>query len=200
MKKIMVGVLIIALICITTGACAVLSQNITNDLSDNIISDIQANSQNSEEIQTDSNIEMESNIATQTASPEISNTKDVDKKVYVAKYAYYLESQALDDRYMICVNCGGFVPIGNVTTPLPDEALCHYGLWTFADDYRDYSISYEEAYNLWMGEYNQQPRNGPEVHGPDEGDPDYLLSLNTPYYGDILAQYEECASNADFEN
>ena len=39
---------------------------------------------------------------------------------------YYLESSGFTDMYIQCVECGGFIPIGPITNPLPKAAICHY--------------------------------------------------------------------------
>lgn len=190
MKKIMIGLFVIAIICISSGAYAVLSENTTTDdninSNDNVSNNIQLNSQDPEQIP----VQDDSNIATQTSDSGVSNF--VDKKVYVGKYGYYLQSNALDDRYLLCAHCGGFIPIGNVTKLLPDAALCHHFVGTLAPDYQDYSYSYDEAYDIWLDCGEIVFDDGTRDH-PDYGDPESLLASNTPYYGDILAQYEECA-------
>lgn len=68
--------------------------------------------------------------------------------------AYYLESEGILDRYIQCVDCSGFIPIGKITNPLPKAAICHHndmsGL-NFSEAIK-YSYTRDEAYNLWVYE------------------------------------------------
>ena len=67
--------------------------------------------------------------------------------------AYYLESDGLVDRYIQCVDCGGFIPIGPITNPLPKAAICHHndmvGMGNFSE-YGEISVSRDKAYNVWV--------------------------------------------------
>ena len=70
--------------------------------------------------------------------------------VYVGLYAHYPESEGIADYYIRCVECGGFIPIGEVTTPLPDAALCHGFNGGLSGNYKNFAVSYEDAYNTWV--------------------------------------------------
>lgn len=145
-RKIMLGILIIAIICISSGAYAVLSENATasSDDTTNIAdNDIQINTDNSKLIPV-----QDDSFNTQIAQSGVikEGAKDI---VYIGKYAYYNVEDGLADRYIVCVECGGFVAIGDVTNPLPDAALCHHYMAELGQDYKDYSFSREEAYRIW---------------------------------------------------
>ena len=70
---------------------------------------------------------------------------------YLNDHAYYLESEGLTDTYMVCTECGGFIPIGEITNPLPKAAICHHDTsGGLASNYKDFSYSRDEAYNMWI--------------------------------------------------
>ena len=68
--------------------------------------------------------------------------------------AYYLESEGLTDRYIVCVDCGGLIPIGPITNPLPKAAICHHNDMSGLNFYETVKDSYsrDEAYNFWVEE------------------------------------------------
>lgn len=145
-RKIMLGIFIIAIICISSGAYAVLSENATvsNDDTTNIAdNDIQINTDNSKLIPV-----QDDSISTQIAQSGVIKDEANDV-VYIGKYAHYNVEDGLADRYIMCVECGGFVAIGDVTNPLPDAALCHHYMGVLGPDYKDYSYSRDEVYQIW---------------------------------------------------
>ena len=176
MKKIITGILIIALICVTSGAYAVLSENSTVN-TDNI-----STAPVDYKIDSD-NLPIEQSLSI-TPSTHIKEN-DAEKVIYVGKYAYYNESDGLDDSYLECVQCGGFVPIGTVTMPLPDAALCHNFVDRFSSDYKDYSISYGDAYQRWVNLGQPVFDDGSKIH-EETADP----GINTPYPSDIISDVD----------
>ena len=50
----------------------------------------------------------------------------------------------------ICAECGGYIPIGEVTTPLPNAALCHGFKGILDGDYKNFAVSYNDAYDTWV--------------------------------------------------
>ena len=115
-----------------------------------------------------------------------------DPIVKVGKNAHYVKSDGLEDRYIICVECGGYVPIGEVTTPLPDAALCHNFMGYLGPSYQSYSLSYDEAYKIWVDNGQRIQNDGSEHHidthisqeiidhntGADEGLQNVVLDLS----------------------
>ena len=77
---------------------------------------------------------------------------DGELRHYISETAYYLESEGLIDRYIRCVVCGGFIPVGEITNPLPKAAICHCNNISAISDYKDFSYSRDEAYNSWVEE------------------------------------------------
>ena len=199
MKKIMIGVLIIALICVSSGAYAVLSENATvsnDDVADIADSDIQIDTNNSNEVQ-----EQDSSSIAQTTQPRVVKEINGEKVVYVGSYAYYKESEAMDDYYIRCAECGGFIPIGEATHHLPDAALCHNFKGFFSDEYKDFAKSYDYAYNTWIEDgqpvYDDGSGisiNGRQIH-EDVPNIDELTSQNQNADNDMplvdLTVYEE---------
>lgn len=184
MKKIFVGILIIALIFVSSGAFAVLSENNTvpNDDATNIIADdIKVNSDVSEQTPIQDNFN-----TVQSASFGVS--EDVEKMIYIGKYAYYPQSEGVNDRFIQCVECGGFVAIGDVTNALPDAAMCHHFMGSLSSDYKDFSYSYDEAYQRWV-DLGQDVRDdgirahidNPPVLDYDSASDDMPLVDNTVY-------------------
>ena len=170
MKKIMIGVLIIAFVCISSAAYAVLSENATVSNEDNAnvlkIEDNNTNDVNNNiQVKSDNlkeKVAVEKSISLPAA--QASAEKVNDQIVKVGKYAHYLKSDALNDRYIICVECGGYVPIGEVTTPLPDASLCYNFMGSFGPSYKEGSISYDEAYKIWVDNGQRIQNDGSEYH------------------------------------
>ena len=71
---------------------------------------------------------------------------------YISETAYYLESVGLTDKYIRCAECGGFVPVGDITNPLPKAAICHCNGIGAISGYKDFTYSRDEAYNMWIEE------------------------------------------------
>ena len=145
MKKIMFVALIVALICVTSGAYAFLSENATvsNDDSSSIEvnNDVGINSDDSGQIELS---DSQKNI--QNIYPKVE-----DDIVYIGTYAFYHKEDGIADYYIKCIECGGYVAIGDVTNALPDAALCHHFKGNLAPNYKDYAISYDDADDDWAG-------------------------------------------------
>lgn len=160
-RKIMLGIFIIAIICISSGAYAVLSENATvsSDDATNIAdNDIQINTDNSKVIP----------VQDDSFNPQIAQSGVIKEEakdlVYIGKYAHYNVEDGLADRYIICVECGGFVAIGEVTNPLPDAALCHHFMGYLGSGYKEGSYSHDDAYNLWEISGYKVYDDGSKVH------------------------------------
>ena len=39
---------------------------------------------------------------------------------------YYLESDGILDTYTQCIECKGYIPLGNITKPIPSYLICHH--------------------------------------------------------------------------
>lgn len=144
-KKIIIGILIIALISITSVAYAFLSENTDVSSVDN--TDVADNT--NIPVNTDNSVQTYDNQNTITNN-QYSSANTANGLVYVGLYAHYPESEGIADYYIRCVECGGFIPIGEVTTPLPDAALCHGFNGGLSGNYKNFAVSYEDAYNTWV--------------------------------------------------
>ena len=84
--------------------------------------------------------------------------------------------QDFTDKYILCMDCGRYVPLGNVTTPLRDIMICdyptHFGRINYFDI--DYSavITPEEAYNSWDS-YLENLYSNPDYHPIHWDEPGY---------------------------
>ena len=144
-KKIIIGILIIALISVTSVAYAFLSENTDVSSVDN--TDVADNT--NIPVNTDNSVQTYDNQNTITNN-QYSSANTANGLVYVGLYAHYPESEGIADYYIRCVECGGFIPIGEVTTPLPDAALCHGFNGGLSGNYKNFAVSYEDAYNTWV--------------------------------------------------
>ena len=144
-KKIIIGILIIALISVTSVAYAFLSENADVSSVDN--TDVADNA--NIPVNTDNSVQAYDNQNTITNN-QYSSANTANGLVYVGLYAHYPESEGIADYYIRCVECGGFIPIGEVTTPLPDAALCHGFNGGLSGNYKNFAVSYEDAYNTWV--------------------------------------------------
>ena len=179
MKKIMLGIMIIAIIAITSGAYAVLSEN-----SDVPVDNALYAADNNVPVNSDLTLQNNDNNVRFLQSGAIGENKD--ETVYVGKYAFYKRSEGLADRYVQCVDCGGFVAVGEVTKQLPDAVICHHFMAELSPEYKDFTYSSDEVYQIWVDAGQPVYDDGNSVH-EEQAD----SSVNTPYYGDVLAQYEE---------
>ena len=179
MKKIILGVLVIAFICITSGAYAFLSENATVSSVDNtniVYNNIPVN--------TDDSVQVSSNPNIMPNSQQVNENDDM--LVYVGSYAYYPKSEGVTDYYIKCVECGGYIPIGEVTTHLPDAALCHGFKGILSGDYKNFAVSYDDAYNTWVkygmpvyDDGSNLSKWGDPIH-QEVDDPDiYLVNTNS---------------------
>ena len=175
-RKIMLGILIIAIICISSGAYAVLSENATasNDSTDIADNDIQINTDNSKVIPVQGD-----SINTQVAQSGVIK-EDVKDVVYIGKYAHYNVGDGLADRYIMCVECGGFVPIGEVTNSLPDAALCHHFMGYLGSGYKECSYSHDDAYDIWVSVGQKVYDDGSKVHEDQIINEDIIKQCTNP--------------------
>jgi len=178
-KKIIIGILIIALISVTSVAYAFLSENANISSVDNTnVADnnIPVNTDNSVQVYNNQN---NNPINQNTITNNQYSSKNTDGLVYVGLYAHYPKSEGMADHYITCVECGGYIPIGEVTTPLPDAALCHGFNGGLSGNYKNFAVSYEDAYNTWV-EYGMPvyddgsnlSAGGEPIHQQDVGNPD----------------------------
>ena len=156
-KKVII--LLIAVICVSSGAFALISNyglENTNDSENNsLVNDIKDMSSESflNNIKND-NIMDDFKDYWQYTFGYLVNV-DGELRHYINDNgAYYLESEGLTDRYIVCVECGGFVPIGEITNPLPKAAICHHNDIAPIFNLSDVTLSYsrDEAYNMWINE------------------------------------------------
>lgn len=153
-------IVLVAVICISSGAFAMWSNHLMENVTDNI--------DNSANVNNDNNLvnDVKDVSSSKSSLNNIINdfvklqhtygyVADVDGELrhYINdKGAYYLESEGLADRYIQCVDCGGFIPIGPITNPLPEAAICHHNdmdkLGNISE-YGDICVSRDKAYYHW---------------------------------------------------
>ena len=73
------------------------------------------------------------------------------------------------DKYMLCMDCGRYFALGNVTTPLDDIMICdhptHFGGDVYIDVTNPSVISPEDAYNSWNSDgYLKDLYSNPDYH------------------------------------
>lgn len=168
-KKIII--VLIVVICISSGAFAILSNHLMDNTIDNTNNDANNDDVN---INNDAILINEVNVASSselTLNNIINDFGDLqytygyvanvdgELRHYVNEYgAYYLESEGLADRYIQCVDCGGFIPIGPINNPLPEAAICHHNDMRAisidailnSSEYGEFSVSRDKAYNVWV--------------------------------------------------
>lgn len=155
-KKVMI--LLIAVICVSSGAFALISNyglENTNDSENNsLVNDIKDMSFSESFLNNikNDNIMDGFNDYWQYTFGYLVNV-DGELRHYINDNgAYYLESEGILDRYTQCAECGGYIPIGKITNPLPKAAICHHnnisGL-DFSEVIKD-SCTRDEAYNRWV--------------------------------------------------
>ncbi|MBR0272021.1 MAG: hypothetical protein IJQ68_08575 [Methanobrevibacter sp.] len=146
-------IILIAIICISSGAFAIFSsQPLENTITDN--NDIHLN-----EINNISSSESLNDFVNdfedywQYSYGHVINVDGELRHYLNDKGLYYLESEGLADRYVQCVECGGYIPIGPINNPLPKAAICHHDTseaQSKFSEYSKYSVSRDEAYNTWV--------------------------------------------------
>lgn len=135
MKKIIIGVLLIAVICIS-GTYALLSD--VSDSSSETDESTSADLNSDDSVSSvDDSISQSNEINTLTKSDilQIFNLEDkeeysLDESLSVVIANDSIKSNDLIDRYVQCVVCGGFAPVGPVENPLPSDIKlcnCHEG-------------------------------------------------------------------------
>ncbi len=155
-KKVIIG--LILLVCICSGAFSVIyhynptnTSDIDNTDSSNIIGN--TNNEGFKSIENNPLMKYIDHIddTLQYSYGYVVNVNG-ELRHYINDYGvYYLESEGLTDRYILCVECGGFQPIGEITNPLPKAAICHHDTsGGLAPNYKDYSVSRDEAYTMWI--------------------------------------------------
>ncbi|MBR0271926.1 MAG: hypothetical protein IJQ68_08075 [Methanobrevibacter sp.] len=73
------------------------------------------------------------------------------------------------DKYLLCMDCGRYVVLGNVTVPLDDVMICdyplHFGVKNYFDINNPAIISREEALDSWNNDhYLQELYSNPDYH------------------------------------
>ena len=102
----------------------------------------------------------------------LSNYRLVDGEVEL----YVNVNQDFTDMYLQCVECGRFIPLGNVTTPLKDIMICDY-IYRFGNEnYINLGpgvISNDTAYEYWAQNSLEELYSNPDyvpVHYADSSD------------------------------
>lgn len=159
-KKVII--LLIAVVCVSSGAFAIISnyglENTNDSANNSLMNDIKDISSSSESFLNNiknNNIMDDFKDYWQYTFGYLVNV-DGELRHYINdNSAYYLESEGILDRYIQCVDCGGFIPIGEITNPLPKAAICHHndmdGFSNFSEAIK-HSYSRDEAYNMWVEE------------------------------------------------
>ena len=155
-KKVIIG--LILLVCICSGAFSVIyhyNPTNTSDIDNTDSSNIIGNT-NNEDFKSIENNPLTNYInhiddTSQYSYGYIVNVNG-ELRHYLNNVSYYLESEGILDRYTQCAECGGYIPIGKITNPLPKAAICHHndiGELDFSEAIK-YSRTRDEVYNLWV--------------------------------------------------
>ena len=89
---------------------------------------------------------------------------------------YLNVNQDFTDKYILCMDCGRYVPLGNVTTPLKDVMICnhptHFGQINYFDVDNMAVITPEQAIDSWYPFYEELYSN-PDYHPIHSDEPGY---------------------------
>lgn len=84
--------------------------------------------------------------------------------------------QDFTDKYILCMDCGRYVPLGNVTTPLKDVMICnhptHFGEINYFDVDHPAVVTPEQAIDSWYPFYEDLYSN-PDYHPIHSDEPGY---------------------------
>ena len=96
---------------------------------------------------------------------------------------YLNVNQDFTDKYILCMDCGRYVPLGNVTTPLKDVMICnhptHFGQINYFDVDNMAVITPEQAIDSWYPFYEELYSN-PDYHPIHSDEPGYDEDVNIP--------------------
>ena len=94
---------------------------------------------------------------------------------------YLNVNQDFTDKYILCMDCGRYVPLGNVTTPLKDVMICnhstHFGQINYFDVDNMAVITPEQAIDSWYPFYEELYSN-PDYHPMHSDEPGYGEDAN----------------------
>ena len=94
---------------------------------------------------------------------------------------YLNVNQDFTDKYILCIDCGRYVPLGNVTTPLKDVMICnhptHFGQINYFDVDNMAVITPEQAIDSWYPFYEELYSN-PDYHPMHSDEPGYGEDAN----------------------
>ena len=94
---------------------------------------------------------------------------------------YLNVNQDFTDKYILCMDCGRYVPLGNVTTPLKDVMICnhptHFGQINYFDVDNGAVITPEQAIDSWYPFYEELYSN-PDYHPMHSDEPGYGEDAN----------------------
>lgn len=94
---------------------------------------------------------------------------------------YLNVNQDFTDKYILCMDCGRYVPLGNVTTPLKDVMICnhptHFGQINYFDVDNGAVITPEQAIDSWYPFYEELYSN-PDYHPIHSDEPGYGEDAN----------------------
>jgi len=94
---------------------------------------------------------------------------------------YLNVNQDFTDKYILCMDCGRYVPLGNVTTPLKDVMICnhptHFGQINYFDVDNMAVITSEQAIDSWYPFYEELYSN-PDYHPIHSDEPGYGEDAN----------------------
>lgn len=125
-------------------------------------------------------------------APEIINKQqNYIKDFYATNYRqleghediYLNVNQDFTDKYILCMDCGRYVPLGNVTTPLKDVMICnhptHFGEINYFDVDNQAVITPQQAIDSWYPFYEDLYSN-PDYHPIHSDEPGYGEDVYMP--------------------
>lgn len=102
--------------------------------------------------------------------------------------------QDFTDKYLLCMDCGRYVPLGNITTPLKDIMICdyprHFGMNAYIDLDNPAVVSPDDAIASW-GSFNEQRYSDPDYHPIHYDEPGYGEEDFSKYYSNNVESSQQ---------
>ena len=102
--------------------------------------------------------------------------------------------QDFTDKYVLCMDCGRYVPLGTITTPLKDIMICdyprHFGDNVYFDITNPAVIGPDDAIDSWDS-FNEQRYSNPDYHPIHYDEPGYGEEDFSSYYSNNVESSQQ---------
>ncbi|WP_407432864.1 hypothetical protein [Methanobrevibacter sp.] len=102
--------------------------------------------------------------------------------------------QDFTDKYVLCMDCGRYVPLGTITTPLKDIMICdyprHFGDNVYFDIDHPAVIGPDDAIASWDS-FNEQRYSNPDYHPIHYDEPGYGEEDFSGYYSNNIESSQQ---------